>query len=69
MQNMLIAMGLTESGLSEGEDLRDATAEMIEKNGFAEYFDPMDGSPAGGQTFTWTAAVWLGWASPTVRRG
>ena len=29
-------------------------------------FDPMTGEPAGGGTFTWTAAVWLAWASPTA---
>ena len=26
---------------------------------------PEIGSPAGGGTFTWTAAVWLAWASPS----
>jgi hypothetical protein len=34
----------------------------MELNGFAEYYSPLDGTPAGGETFTWTAAVWLGWA-------
>ena len=68
MMNMMIATGMTEAGLSEGEELRDITADLILRNGFAEYFDPTDGAPAGGKDFTWTAAVWLGWASPSARR-
>ncbi len=69
MQNMLIAMGLSEAGLPQGDALRDTTRDLIRDHGFSEYFDPLDGSPAGGQDFTWTAAVWLGWASPTAGRG
>lgn len=69
MLNMLVAMGLHETGhAAEATDLRDRTAEMILENGFAEYFDPRDGAPAGGRLFTWTAAVWLGWASPATGR-
>lgn len=29
---------------------------LIEKSGFAEYYDPITGAPCGGQ-FTWTAAM------------
>ncbi|WP_082029469.1 hypothetical protein [Tateyamaria sp. ANG-S1] len=65
MMNMMIGMGLSEMGLPQGEDLRRSTADLIAEHGFAEYFDPRDGSPAGGGTFTWTAAVWLAWASPS----
>ena len=68
MMNMMIAMGLSEFDMSEGEDLRMSTADLIAGHGFAEYFDPCDGAPAGGQSFTWTAAVWLGWASPSAGR-
>ena len=64
VMNMLIGMGLDEMDLPEGQVLREGTADLITKHGFSEYFDPLDGSPAGGGTFTWTAAVWLGWASP-----
>ncbi|MEL7131466.1 MAG: hypothetical protein AAGK77_03535, partial [Pseudomonadota bacterium] len=49
----------------QGLALRENTAYLIAEHGFAEYFDPRDGAPAGGGTFTWTAAVWLAWASPT----
>ena len=66
MMNMLAGLGMSEMGLPEGEVLRQSTAKLISEHGFAEYFDPRDGAPAGGQSFTWTAAVWLGWASPSA---
>jgi len=66
--NTLIGMGLAERGLdARAENLRTDTAEMIRRSGFAEYFNPLDGSPAGGMDFTWTAAIWLAWASPTAQ--
>lgn len=70
IMNALIGLGLEERGLTErAERLRKATADLIAEHGFAEYFDPMTGAAAGGGTFTWTAAIWLGWASPTCRQG
>ncbi|MFK7894001.1 MAG: hypothetical protein AB8B63_24515 [Granulosicoccus sp.] len=66
IMNMLISMGMEECGMSEGQALRESTQALISEHGFAEYFDPRDGSPAGGENFTWTAAVWLGWASPAA---
>ena len=66
MFNNLIAMGLNEMGMQEGAELRQSTADLIMEHGFSEYFDPLDGTPAGGKTFTWTAAIWLGWASPNA---
>lgn len=67
MMNMLIATGLREAGHgARAEALTRNTREMIAENGFAEYFDPRDGSPAGGRNFTWTAAVWLAWAAPSA---
>lgn len=67
IMNMLIAVGMEEMGFAQGEQMRQSTRQLITDKGFAEYFDPTDGSPAGGGSFTWTAAVWLGWASPSVR--
>ncbi|WP_108260055.1 MGH1-like glycoside hydrolase domain-containing protein [Mangrovicoccus ximenensis] len=68
MLNMLIARGLEEAGHADrAEALAANSREMIAAGGFAEYFDPRDGSPAGGRNFTWTAAVWLAWASETAR--
>ena len=66
MLNNLIAMGLSEMGMPEGATLRQSTTDLIMEHGFSEYFDPLDGTPAGGKTFTWTAAIWLGWASPNA---
>jgi hypothetical protein len=69
MLNMLIARGLDGQGHAAGAWLRANTAQLIAENGFAEYFDPRDGAPAGGKDFTWTAAVWLAWASPSAEGG
>jgi hypothetical protein len=60
--NSLVAVGLAEQGrLAEAERLRTETAGLIGRGGFAEYFDPIDGTPCGGADVTWTAAVWLAW--------
>ncbi|WP_341367145.1 hypothetical protein [Yoonia sp. BS5-3] len=64
IMNYLVGSGMEEQGLSDlGRRIRDDTAQLISRHGFAEYYNPLDGTPAGGETFTWTAAVWLGWAS------
>jgi hypothetical protein len=69
MMNALAGLGLADCGHSrEALRLRETTRRLIETNGFAEYFDPITGAPAGGQNFTWTAAIWLGWASPGAGR-
>ena len=62
IMNTLIGLGLEQAGEeARAARLRDHTARAVMDNGFAEYFDPLDGTPAGGGTFTWTAAVWLAW--------
>lgn len=66
IMNMLISVGMEEMGVAQGAKIRQTTQDLIIEKGFAEYFDPTDGSPAGGDSFTWTAAVWLGWASPSA---
>ena len=67
--NALVGIGLEEASLfDEAEMVRDATARLIKAGGFSEYFDPCDGSPAGGREFTWTAAIWLDWASKQTGR-
>ncbi len=66
VMNFMAATGMAEQGLTnEAARIRRDTARLIAENGFAEYFSPRDGTPAGGGTFTWTAAVWLEWASPS----
>lgn len=65
--NMLIGLGLADMGhKAEAEDLRARTAALMAQHGFAEYYNPLTGDPAGGGSFTWTAAVWLAWASPSA---
>jgi glycogen debranching enzyme len=44
-----------------GGRLRDPTLELIERRGFREYFDPLDGAGLGARDFTWTAALALDW--------
>ncbi len=67
IMNAMIGMGLSDMGFAtEAEAVRTATRDMIAENGFAEYHNPLTGAPAGGQAFTWTAAVWLAWASPSA---
>ncbi len=65
--NTMIGRGLADMGHSDAsERVRLATRRLIANHGFAEYFNPLTGAPAGGGTFTWTAAVWLAWASPSA---
>ncbi len=65
--NALIAIGLKDMGREDdAETIRVATRDLIAQHGFAEYFHPDKGTPAGGGTFTWTAAVWLAWCSPNA---
>lgn len=64
--NTLIGLGLADMGHHDhAERVRQMTRALIADHGFAEYFHPQTGDPAGGGTFTWTAAVWLAWASPS----
>ena len=68
--NSMIARGLAEMGhRQEAAHLRQCTCDLIAEHGFAEYFDPLTGAPAGGGKFSWTAAVWLAWASPRATEG
>ena len=56
--NWLVINGLKQYGFSnEAERLRDLSIELVEKNGFYEYFNPLDGTPAGVKDFSWTAAL------------
>ncbi|MEP3048071.1 MAG: hypothetical protein ABJL55_22145 [Roseibium sp.] len=66
MINYMIGRGLSESGDAVRADkLRRDTAALIEASGFAEYFSPETAAGAGGGSFSWTAAIWLAWASPS----
>jgi len=56
--NWLIMDGLTRYGYADhAAALRETSLEMVEKSGFAEYFDPNTGEPLGAHDFSWTAAL------------
>lgn len=62
IMNRMIGLGLVEAKHPQGRAIKEMTRDVIRKHGFAEYFDPITGEAAGGESFTWTAAVWLFWA-------
>jgi hypothetical protein len=56
--NWLVIDGLKCYGFHKhAEALIESTLEMIEKNGFYEYFNPQTGKGAGIDNFSWTAAL------------
>lgn len=56
--NWLIIDGLKRYGFKDhAEALRESTLEMVRKSGCYEYFDPINGEPAGAENFSWTAAL------------
>ncbi len=66
--NFMIGVGLWEAGETAlaGRIKRDTQA-LMEAHGFAEYYSAVDGTSAGGDAFSWTAAVWLSWISPSLK--
>jgi len=58
--NWMVAEGFARHGRDlAAARLRDETRGLIDRGGFAEYFDPRDGASLGGRDFTWTAAIRL----------
>ena len=56
--NYLIADGLRHNGHADAAAAISADSlALIHKSGFAEYYDPTDGTACGGSHFTWTAAM------------
>ncbi len=67
--NYLISMGLAEQGHNALADaIRDDMASLIQQSGFYECFNPVSGDGCIGVDFSWTAAIWLAWASPNRQR-
>ncbi|MEF2071669.1 MGH1-like glycoside hydrolase domain-containing protein [Consotaella aegiceratis] len=65
--NFMVARGLADAGYGElAEDVRADTARLIAQSGFAEYFSATTGELCGGKDFSWTAAMWLAFASPSA---
>lgn len=64
--NWMIADGLVRHGdQALAERIREDTGTLIREAGFYEYFCPLTARGVGGNAFSWTAAIWLGWASPS----
>jgi len=58
--NWMIGHGLLANGQEAlGLRVHADTTRLVREQGFAEYFDPRDGSGLGGGEFSWTAAIWL----------
>jgi glycogen debranching enzyme len=56
--NSLLIDGLIRHGHDPlAQQLTADSFALVEQHGFAEYFDPRDGAPCGGDAFSWTAAV------------
>ncbi len=62
--NYMITDGMRRAGETDIADriAADSLA-LIEKGGFAEYYDPRDGNPHGGGALHWTAAMVLEFVS------
>ena len=67
--NYMIAKGLAEQGYRGLADkMRVDLRHVIELSGFYECFDPLSGAGCIGRDFSWTAALWLAWASPSSQQ-
>jgi hypothetical protein len=56
--NWLIIEGLKRYGFNdEAEKLAASSIKLVARSGPWEYFNPLDGSPAGAENFSWTAAL------------
>ncbi|MDN3358653.1 hypothetical protein [Actinomadura sp. DC4] len=58
--NWLVWIGTLRAGRPDvARTVRAATLELIQRSGFREYFDPLDGSGRGAHDFSWSAALTL----------
>lgn len=56
--NWLVIDGLKRYGYHDhAAVLTEMTLELVRQHGCNEYFDPLDGSPLGADSFSWTAAL------------
>ncbi len=67
--NRLIADGLAAYG-QEGlaSRIRLDAQRLATAGGLREYYDPRSGAGLGGADFSWSAAIWLSWLSPSQDR-
>lgn len=67
--NYLVSMGLAEQGQDAlANAVRENMTDLIRQSGFHECFNPITGDGCLGTDFSWTAAIWLAWASPNRQR-
>lgn len=60
--NFLIAEGLRHYGRADlAHTIEAGSRALVQNSGFRESFNPLDGTGSGGDCFSWTAAMWLGW--------
>ena len=58
--NWFLIRGLQQQGLdTEAAELRALTLLLVERSGFAEYYEPSTGAPLGSESFSWSAALTL----------
>jgi hypothetical protein len=58
--NWLVWLGTLRAGRTDlARTVRDATLRLLERSGFREYFDPLDGTGRGAHDFSWSAALAL----------
>lgn len=63
--NWLIIDGLKRYGFDEeAKFIKDQSLKLVDEHGFYEYFSPIDGSPAGAENFSWTAALTIDLLNP-----
>jgi glycogen debranching enzyme len=56
--NWLVIDGLRRYGFNEHADLlRELSLDLVAKEGFSEYFNPVTGEAEGADNFSWTAAL------------
>jgi alpha,alpha-trehalase len=60
IMNWMLIDGLRRSGRADlATRLRHDSLALVERTGFAEYFNPLTGESLGGSAFSWTAAIYL----------
>ena len=58
--NWMLIDGLRQNGRADlAERIRRDSLALVERAGFAEYFNPLTGESLGGSSFSWTAAMYL----------
>jgi len=63
--NFLIYEGLVTAGQNKmAKEVAADTYELVKRSLFAEYYNPQTGEGLGGDSFSWTAAMWLYWLKP-----